>query len=92
MRVVVVGLGVQGKKRVAVAGPDVVATVDPAAPGADHPSVERVPLDSYDAALVCTRSVALVGTGRTAGMTPTATTATVVAAAPTPAKWPPTNA
>lgn len=53
VRVVVVGLGVQGRKRRAVAGDDVVATVDPVA-DADHRDLREVPLGSYDAALVCT--------------------------------------
>ena len=54
MRVVVVGLGIQGRKRLAVADGDVVATVDPAVDRAQYRSIEDVPLDSYDAALVCT--------------------------------------
>jgi scyllo-inositol 2-dehydrogenase (NADP+) len=54
IRVIVVGLGIQGKKRLAVAGSDAVATVDPIIEGADHRSVEDVALGSYDAALVCT--------------------------------------
>lgn len=54
MRVVVVGLGVQGKKRTAVAGKDVVATVDPSVPGADHKSIRDIPLADFDAALLCT--------------------------------------
>ncbi len=54
MRVIVLGLGVQGTKRRAIAGPDVVATVDPARPEADVARVEDVPPDAYDAALVCT--------------------------------------
>jgi predicted dehydrogenase len=54
MRVVVAGLGVQGKKRLAVAGADVVATVDPVAAGALYSTLEEVPLGDYDAALVCT--------------------------------------
>jgi predicted dehydrogenase len=53
MRVVVAGLGVQGKKRIAVAGPDVAATVDPVQPGADFKRLEDVPLDSYQAVLAC---------------------------------------
>lgn len=52
MRVVVVGMGVQGAKRQAAAGRDVVATVDPARP-ADHRSLDDVPPQSYDAALLC---------------------------------------
>lgn len=54
MRVIVVGLGIQGRKRLAVAGAEAVATVDPVAPHATFPRVEDVPLDTYDAALVCT--------------------------------------
>jgi predicted dehydrogenase len=53
MRVVVAGLGVQGHKRRAVAGADVVATVDPVSPDAQHRHIEEVPLGSYDAALLC---------------------------------------
>jgi predicted dehydrogenase len=53
MRVVVVGLGVQGRKRLRVAGSDAVAIVDPVADGATHRSLDEVPPDIYDAALVC---------------------------------------
>ncbi len=54
MRVIVIGLGVQGHKRAQVAGGDVVATVDPLKPEAGHKDVRDVALASYDAALVCT--------------------------------------
>lgn len=54
MRVIVVGLGVQGNKRRAVAGKDVVATVDPVHPEGNYKSLADVPLGTYDAALVCT--------------------------------------
>ncbi|PIR26680.1 MAG: gfo/Idh/MocA family oxidoreductase [Deltaproteobacteria bacterium CG_4_10_14_0_2_um_filter_43_8] len=54
MRVIIVGLGVQGNKRRAVAGKEVVATVDPVHPEADYCSLADVPLNLYDAALVCT--------------------------------------
>ena len=54
MKTVIVGLGGQGKKRIDVAGEDVVATVDPVVSKAHHRTIEQVPLDSYDAALVCT--------------------------------------
>jgi scyllo-inositol 2-dehydrogenase (NADP+) len=60
MRVIVVGLGIQGRKRQAVAGPDVVGTVDPVAPGATHRRVEDVADDAYDAALVCTPDAAKI--------------------------------
>ena len=53
MRVIIVGLGVQGRKRLAVAGYDAVATVDPVALDADYRSIEQVPLNIYDAALLC---------------------------------------
>ncbi len=54
MRVIVVGLGVQGNKRCAVAGKEVVATVDPVHPEATYRTLADVPLALYDAALVCT--------------------------------------
>jgi scyllo-inositol 2-dehydrogenase (NADP+) len=53
MRIVVVGLGVQGRKRLAIAGKDVVATVDPVAAGATYRRLIEVPADTFDAALVC---------------------------------------
>ena len=54
MRSIVVGLGIQGKKRGAIAGANLVTTVDPINPAAKFKSVRDVPLDSYDAAFVCT--------------------------------------
>lgn len=53
MRVVVVGLGVQGEKRSCIAGKDFVASVDPINPKADYRQIYDVPLSSFDAALVC---------------------------------------
>jgi predicted dehydrogenase len=53
MRVIVVGLGVQGRKRLAVAGKEAVATVDPFNAEAKYKRVEDVPLGDYDAALLC---------------------------------------
>lgn len=53
MRIIVIGLGVQGVKRKKIAG-DVVAIVDPFSSEASYKSVESVPLNQYDAALVCT--------------------------------------
>ena len=61
MRVVIVGLGVQGAKRRAVAGGDVVATVDPVHPEAGYRALADVPLAAYDAALVCTPDDAKLG-------------------------------
>ena len=54
LRVAVVGLGIQGRKRMAIAGNDVVATVDPVISDAQYRSIEQVPVDRFDAALVCT--------------------------------------
>ena len=53
MRVVVVGLGVQGHKRRRVAGADFVAAVDPVNAEAEYRTIEDVPLGSYDAVLAC---------------------------------------
>ena len=46
-------MGVQGNKRKLVAEQDVVATVDPVHPESTYQKIEDVPLDSYDAALLC---------------------------------------
>jgi scyllo-inositol 2-dehydrogenase (NADP+) len=53
MRLIVVGLGVQGRKRLAVAGRDVVGTVDPVQPDAAYRALRDVPVADYGAALVC---------------------------------------
>jgi len=53
MRAVVVGLGVQGRKRAAVADTDLVATVDPAVNCADYQDLLQVPSEMYDAVLLC---------------------------------------
>lgn len=54
MRAIVVGYGVQGKKRLRVAGSDAAGVVDPIATEANWRDIREVPLDKYDAALVCT--------------------------------------
>jgi scyllo-inositol 2-dehydrogenase (NADP+) len=61
MRVIVVGAGNQGGKRAKVAGADLAATVDPVNVSANFKTVEQVPLDCYDAALVCTPDAAKPG-------------------------------
>jgi len=53
MRLAIVGLGVQGRKRRAMAGQRVAATIDPLVPGADFKTIQEVPLASYDAVCVC---------------------------------------
>lgn len=54
MRCVIVGYGVQGRKRLRVAGAEGVGIVDPVSPEAQWRDIGEVPLDRYDAALVCT--------------------------------------
>ncbi|RJF76870.1 gfo/Idh/MocA family oxidoreductase [Azospirillum cavernae] len=54
MRVIVVGMGIQGRKRRAIAAGDVVATVDPDVAEADFRHIDDVEPGLYDAALVCT--------------------------------------
>jgi predicted dehydrogenase len=54
MRWVVVGHGVQGRKRRHVAGAGCVGIVDPRVPDADWRDIRDVPLGHYDAAFVCT--------------------------------------
>tara|TARA_Y100000588_G_C14237518_1_gene917992 strand:- start:420 stop:1346 length:927 start_codon:yes stop_codon:yes gene_type:complete len=53
MRIIVVGMGVQGKKRLEIAGDSVVFTVDPINKNANFYSIYDVPLESFDAALCC---------------------------------------
>jgi len=53
MKIAVVALGVQGRKRCAVAGDLVAVTVDPVAPDADVKTIQDVPTAAFDAACVC---------------------------------------
>ena len=54
-KVVVVGLGVQGKKRALIAGSDLVATVDlDIANKADFKKITELNLNTFDAVLLCT--------------------------------------
>ncbi len=50
-RVAIVGMGIQGPKRLAAAGDDAVFTVDVAKP-ADYASIDDAPVDGYDAAIL----------------------------------------
>jgi scyllo-inositol 2-dehydrogenase (NADP+) len=54
MKLIVVGYGVQGHKRFKVAGQDAIGIVDPVAPDANWRHLEEVPVDRFDAAIVCT--------------------------------------
>lgn len=58
MRIVVVGLGVQGHKRQRIAGSQCVGTVDPDNQEADFRNISDVLVSQYDAALVCTPDAA----------------------------------
>lgn len=53
MRLLVVGYGVQGEKRVRVAGADCVGIVDPVRKEATHRRLEDVDPASFDAAILC---------------------------------------
>lgn len=53
MKVIVVGLGVQGHKREHYADSDFVASVDPFNGEATYRNIADVPLTAYDAALLC---------------------------------------
>jgi scyllo-inositol 2-dehydrogenase (NADP+) len=64
MRLVIVGYGVQGKKRRAIAGNAVVAIVDPINEEADAADLRAVDPASYDAAYLCVpddQKLALIG-------------------------------
>jgi scyllo-inositol 2-dehydrogenase (NADP+) len=53
VRVIVVGLGVQGAKRKKVAAADFVAAADPLNADAEFRNLQDVPVERYDAALCC---------------------------------------
>lgn len=53
MRFIIVGLGVQGRKRRTIAAERVCAVVDPVAEGVEFKRVDEVPLEEFDAACVC---------------------------------------
>lgn len=54
MKSLIVGLGIQGRKRRAVAGTNVIGVVDPVHPEAQYRDIREVDLGSFDAAYVCT--------------------------------------
>ena len=53
MKIIVVGLGVQGNKRSHIAKNDLVATVDPKNSNANYKYLKNVPLESYDTVCLC---------------------------------------
>ncbi len=54
MRTIVIGLGIQGRKRREHCGDDFVCYVDPNIKAANYKTIYDVPIDSFDAACVCT--------------------------------------
>ena len=53
MRVLVVGLGIQGYKRKGVAGTECIGTVDPANSDADYRDIAEISPAEYEAVLIC---------------------------------------
>ena len=53
MRIIVVGLGVQGYKRKKNSEIDYLASVDPVNQDADYKDIKDIPLDHFDAVLAC---------------------------------------
>ena len=61
MRTIVIGLGIQGRKRREHCGDDFVYYVDPNIQAANYRTAYDVPLDSFDAACVCTPNSGKLG-------------------------------
>tara|TARA_B100000700_G_scaffold319862_1_gene415946 strand:- start:3310 stop:4236 length:927 start_codon:yes stop_codon:yes gene_type:complete len=53
IKVIIVGLGVQGKKRLKYAKSDCVATIDPIVKSADFKSIYDVPVNLYNTVILC---------------------------------------
>lgn len=53
MRTLIIGYGIQGKKRFTLLK-EVAGIVDPYFPDADYSTIQDAPIDSFDAAFVCT--------------------------------------
>ena len=53
MRVLIVGLGIQGYKRRSIAGIECIATVDPANSDADYRNIADISPAEYEAVLIC---------------------------------------
>lgn len=53
MKVIIAGLGVQGRKRKDICGDEFVAYVDPFHDDAEYKDIKDVPLGDYDAVLAC---------------------------------------
>lgn len=53
MRVIIAGMGVQGRKRKDICAAEFAGFVDPHVDGADYKTIHDVPLDRFDAVLAC---------------------------------------
>ena len=54
MKIVIIGLGIQGHKRLLASSMDMILKVDPVVAACDFKSIYQVPLSEYDAAIVAT--------------------------------------
>jgi len=54
MKVIIVGLGIQGNKRIKYLGRNLVATIDTYNKKADYKNIRDVPLNIFDAVFICT--------------------------------------
>ena len=54
MKIAIIGLGVQGYKRIRYLKNDNIVTVDPYNLKADYKNIKKVPLDDFQAAFICT--------------------------------------
>ena len=54
LRVIIIGFGVQGKKRSLIASKQLISIIDPLSPVANFKDIKELSLNKYDAALVCT--------------------------------------
>ena len=57
MKVIIIGLGIQGNKRIRYLGRNLVATIDPYNRKADYRNIKDVPLNVYDTVFICTPDV-----------------------------------
>ena len=54
MKIIIIGLGIQGNKRIKYLGRNLVATIDPYNKKADYKNIRDVPLNIFDTVFICT--------------------------------------
>ena len=54
LKIIILGYGIQGKKRALAVRNNLISIIDPIAPEADAKDIKRIPIKDYDAAIVCT--------------------------------------